>query len=1064
MFRVSTAWGCLLGIGIATSANCAVAQITPDSSLPRNSTVKLEGNTRTIEGGTQAGRNLFHSFQQFSVPTGSTAFFNNASDIQNIISRVTGGSISNIDGLIRAQGTANLFLLNPNGIIFGRGAALSIGGSFLGTTARSLKFADGTEFGISTPQQTPLLTVSVPIGLQYNGTVAPLQVASQVQDDNGQVVGLQVKPGKTLALVGGEVQLNGGSLQAANGRIELGGVTGSGTAGLQVNGDSFFLSYPVDLPLANVSIQNGSKIDVTSKGTGSVAITALNLDISGNSKVFAGIAPGLTADASPGDITLNATGNLKINQSQVANIANIDTDGNTGNINVSGNVVQLTGGGQLRTRTLGNGNAGNINIQAGEIFITNPAYSFVYPFTVDDQPALDASNYINDDYVNAGHQTGRSGNISLQANGSITLIGEGADRENKVISTYNAYGGKGGGDILLKANNFISLSNANLISSSFSQDRGAGNILLDGKEFVSLINNSAVSAISFGSGNSGNIMIKSLGPVTLQASRLSTNIGSTDPEFPAAQGNAGNINLSGRSVSVKDGAIVTAVSTNSGKPGDIEVNAQEFVELSGTGPLLPPENSRIDGNIYSLLTTSSDEQAQGSAGNININVPTGTLRLLDSANIRSDSKSSFSGGNINVNALALDLTGGGQIFTTTNSSGNAGNINLNITDRTNISGSNLNFIATPDQASGSILPRSGVFANTSQASTGNGGDLNITTRQLVVRDGGQLSVSTSGAGKGGNLNVVKADSVQLVGRSADGSVSSGLLATQETPDGTGDAGNLTINTRELVIRDGAGVFVQSLGTGSAGNLTVNARSIRLDNNSVLSANTRGSTSTDTNKQQATILLRSGDLILSRGSNITTNARGSNVIGGNINIDTDVLAAVENSRISANSADSRGGKVTISAQGFFLSPDSYITASGANPQSDGTVQINLPEIDPSHSFVILPSIVFDTRALIASSCSASVQRDSTFVVTGRGGLPPSPDDPLSSDAVWADTRLPTVTPPNYSRKNTALAASKPNTVEIVPATGWVLNDKGEITLISSAFNSTSIGTTPPCSQH
>ncbi|MDF5713813.1 MAG: filamentous hemagglutinin N-terminal domain-containing protein [Rhizonema sp. NSF051] len=1063
MFRVSTAWGWFLSIGIASSANCAIAQITPDSSLPRNSTVKLEGNTRTIEGGTQAGRNLFHSFQQFSVPTGSTAFFNNALDIQNIISRVTGGSISNIDGLIRASGTANLFLLNPSGIIFGRGAALNIGGSFLGTTARSVKFADGTEFGVNIPQPISLLTVSVPIGLQYNGAVAPLQVASQARDDNGQVVGLQVKPGKTLALVGGEVQLNGGSLQAANGRIELGGVTGSGTVGLQLNGDNFFLSYPVDLPLANVSLQDASRVDVTSKGAGSIAITALNLDISGNSKVFAGIAPGLTADAPPGDITLNATGNLKINQSQVANIANTDTTGNTGNINISGNVVQLTGGGQLRTRTLGNGDAGNINIQAGEIFITNPAYSFAYPYAGDDQPALDASNYINDDYVDAGHQTGSSGNISLQANGSITLIGEGENRENKVISTYSAYGGKGGGDILLKANNFISLSNANLVSSSFSQDRGAGNILLDGKESVSLTNNSAASAISFGSGNSGNITIKSLGPVTLQTSRLSTNIGSTDPKFPAAQGNAGNINLSGRSVSVKDGAIVTAVSTNSGKPGNVEVNAQEFVELSGTGPLLPPENSRIDNNIYSSLTTSSDEQAQGSAGNININVPAGTLRLLDSANIRSDSKSSFSGGNINVNALVLDLTGGGQIFTTTNSSGNAGNINLNITDRTNISGGNLNFIATQDQASGSILPRSGVFANTSQTSTGNGGDLNITTRQLVVRDGGQLSVSTSGAGKGGNLNVVKADSVQLVGRSADGSVSSGLFAIQETPDGTGDAGNLTINTRELVIRDGAGVFVQSQGTGSAGNLVVNARSIRLDNNSILSANTR-SINTDSNKQQATIILRSGDLILSRGSNITTNARGSNVIGGNINIDTDVLAAVENSRISANSVDSRGGNVTISTQGIFLSPDSYITATGANPQSNGTVQINIPEIDPSHSFVILPSIVFDTRALIASSCSAYLQGDSTFVVTGRGGLPPSPDDPLSSDAVWADTRLPTVTPPNYARKRTALLASKPNTVEIVPATGWVLNDKGEITLISSAFNATSIGTTPPCSQH
>lgn len=678
-------------------------------------------------------------------------------------------------------------------------------------------------------------------------------------------------------------------------------------------------------------------------------------------------------------------------------MANTGTTGNAGNINVSGNVVQLTGGGQLRTRTLGKGDAGNINIQAGEIYADNPAYTSPgrNP-SLDDKPTLDASNYSNDS--NRGYGTGHSGNISLQANGSITLIGEGEDVENKVISTFNHSGGKGSGDILLTANGFITLSNADLVSSSFSKNTGAGNVLLDGKESVSLTNNSAINATSFGIGNSGNITIKSLGPVTLQTSQVSTNIGSTDPRFPAAQGNAGNINLSGRSVSVKDGALVTAVSTNSGKPGNIEVNAQEFVELSGIGPFPPPRNSRIQGNIYSSLTTSSDKRAQGSAGNININVPAGTLSLSDSANIRSDSKSPFSGGNINVNAFVLDLTGGGQIFTTTNSRGNAGNINLNITDRTNISGSNPSFITTSDQAIGSSFPSSGVFANTSETSTG-------------------------------------------------------------------DAGNLTINTRELVIRDGAGVFVNSLGRGTAGNLTVDARSISLNNNSVLSANTRSS-STDTNKQQATITLHSGDLILSRGSNITTNATGSKVIGGNINIDTDVLAAVENSRISANSANSRGGKVRISTKGLFLSPDSSITANGANPQLNGTVEINTPEVNPSRSFVTLPSILLNTTALMASSCSAYLQggSTSTFVVTGHGGLPPSPDDPLSSDAVWKDTRLPNVTPHNYARKLTAISVSKPNAVKIVPATGWVFNDKGDIILISSAFNATSVGTTPSCSEH
>ncbi len=180
---------CISGIafiGWNTAIFSANAQIIPDKTLPINSVVTKSGLTHTITGGTTRGVNLYHSFQEFSVPINNTAYFNNASNTQNIVTRVTGNSASSIDGLIKANGNANLFLLNPHGITFGTKAKLEIGGTFVGSTASNFKLTDGSEFSATNPQAPPLLTTSITFGLQYGRSNVGATITNQGNLSTGQ--------------------------------------------------------------------------------------------------------------------------------------------------------------------------------------------------------------------------------------------------------------------------------------------------------------------------------------------------------------------------------------------------------------------------------------------------------------------------------------------------------------------------------------------------------------------------------------------------------------------------------------------------------------------------------------------------------------------------------------------------------------------------------------------------------------------------------------------------------------------------------------------------------------
>jgi filamentous hemagglutinin family protein len=913
----------VLGSVIAASRDYALAQITPDGTLGAESSVvnQAPGSTADeISGGATRGANLFHSFEQFSVLNGREAHFNNAADIQNIISRVTGGSVSSIEGLLRAEGTANLFLLNPNGIIFGPNASLNIGGSFVGSTANAIQFAEQGFFSASAPDAPPLLSVNPSAFLFNQITAASIENRSRAYagrdpSDSFNTFGLRVPDGRSLLLVGGDLKADGGGIVAFGGRVDLAAVAGLGTVGLNLDDKNLSLSVPDSVPRANVSLTNEAGFIVAAGGGGNIAITAKNIDILSESGLFAGMLSNLgSEDAQAGDITLNATGAVSLdNSSDILNSVFSAAVGNSGNINITAGSLFVKNAARIRSQTSGRGNAGNITIVARD------TVSFDGRDSTDRFPSAAFAS------VEPG-AVGDGGNINITT-GSLSIT-----------------------------------NRAQLLSNTESIGN-AGSIFVEARDQVSLSNSIIISEVSVEGG----------------------------------VGNGGDISIKTGSLLLRDGSSLLADAENRGNAGNITIEARDAVILEGIGPAAQSRSSIVGFIVPSQITATVESQAVGNGGNINISA--GSLSVTDEGFISANTFGKGDAGSIIVTTGNLSATNGARISARTSGSGNARN-------------------------------------------------LTIAAERLSIRDGAQVSVSTSGTGNAGNLTVVDADLVEIVGTDAEGTAS-GLFA-QANSGASGIGGNLTIETRQLNVRDKAQVAVSSEGTGSAGKLEVVADSIRLENLALLSS--------ETTAEEGNIFLRSEDLVLRRGSSITTNAIGT-ATGGNITIDTGALAALENSDISANALQGPGGRVRINAQGIFgtefrnqRTPESDITAtSDLGSQFSGTVEINNPDVDPTQGLVALPAELVDASNQIAQGCAAGEgPTASEFIITGRGGIPPNPNEPLSGEAVmteWATLE------PGVENRSGAASATNPIRVtappQIVEAQGWVIGPKGEVILTASA---------------
>jgi filamentous hemagglutinin family protein len=706
--------GVTIGIGaIAFQQMPTSAQITPDDTLPNNSQVTRIDNIRLIWGGTQAGSNLFHSFSEFSVPTGNGAYFFNGTDIQNIFSRVTGGSVSNIDGLIAANGNANLFLINPNGIIFGNNARLNIGGSFLASTASSLKFADGKEFSATALQNAPLLSIGVPLGLQFGESPKAIVnesgygILSIFADFFNIPPGLKVEPEKTLGLVGGDIILKEGTLRAPDGRIELGSVGSGSFVSLTPTNAGFVLGYEGVNRFQDIRLSQQSIAVTDGDSGGSIQLQGKNVTLSDGSFISAnttgsGTGGGLTVNASESVQVAGSSpdglflGGLRVRVTETAT-------GKAGDMRINTPTLLVQDGAQISVGVFGSGKGGNLIVNASK----------------EVQLVGESTNSLPSGLYSETLGTGNAGDITITT--PVLLVRSGAG-----VGTGTSGSGKGG-VLTVNASESVQLvggtSSDNAIALGASASKTATGQAGDLKINTSVLllkDGAQISVGTFGVGKGGNLIVNASQKVELIGESADSQFASGLFSETRGVGNAGDITIATPVLLLRDGAQIDASTRGSGKGGNLNVNASESVQLIG----------RSSDNKPTALLAGTYEK--GDAGSLTIN--TRALLLQDGANVLANTFGAGKGGDLTVNASeSVQLIG-----------------------------------------SASNGRSNSLAAQANPKATGRAGDIRINTSRLLLRDGSQISVGTFGAGQGGNLIINSSESIQLIGTSPNDRFASGL--------------------------------------------------------------------------------------------------------------------------------------------------------------------------------------------------------------------------------------------------------------------------------------------------
>lgn len=742
------------------------AQLIPDSTLDTEASRVLphgvvDGLGATIiDGGAVRGQNLFHSFAEFNVDAGQRVYFANPAGIEAILSRVTGSNPSNIFGTLGVDGTADLFLLNPNGLVFGETAILDIQGSFYASTAEAIPLGDGV-YSATAPEQNSLLTVHPSAlfstylsdasgDIQNRGQLAVqgnMTLAASNLDLQGQVAGggdltllgldtVQIRDTTAVPFVG---FAGGDLLVQGNQQVDIVALS---------HANSGLYSY------GNMMLRSANPVggDAHYWSGGSFRVETLD---EGLGELFSPIDPIIRALGDV-EIFLYQGGSLHILAGGSVNIGTaIITDADPGELGVDflqetitlsdGIVVEIDGGARP-----------TLDIRAGisPNVIGSPVENITGFDPILDQ-ILDQNLQLTQPRFSNSPSTADIivGDVWIDAPNGLVLLSNQYE-PNLELST---------GNILVTDGGFWG---DGIYVSRLGEQSGA--VFLDSRGDIS-VTNSYIDAA--GSGNVGDIILLAADRVTFSGQN-DVAVGAFTGITAFGEGVGGSLRVRANHLEVLDGARLVTSSFGLGNAGNVILDVSDTVRLSGVNA-----RNGLSGGIFSTMGIFSDGVA----------------------------------GNLQINTTNLDVTDGAKLDATNAGPGNAGDISLNIRGTARFDGS----VAT----NGFSTP-SGVFSSSSLfGQQGTGGNVRINATNLEVTNGARLDVSSLGNGQGGNLildihEITRFDGVDATGNNASGAFSNFL--------GTGGrGGNVQINTNNLEVNNGAKIDVTGSGSGRAGNIILN---------------------------------------------------------------------------------------------------------------------------------------------------------------------------------------------------------------------------------------------------